>query len=74
MRISKFSPIDRAYPVFEVWDDKGDTLYFEVMASDDGVAQIAFHESLTHPLFSLSEFSRALRDAELMMAEALNSN
>jgi hypothetical protein len=44
------------------------------MASDDGLAQIAFHESMTKPLFPLSEFSRALRDAETMMAEALNSN
>jgi hypothetical protein len=74
MRVSKFFPIDRVYPVFEAWDDKGDTLYFEVMATADGVAQIAFHESVTSPLFQLSEFSQALRDAETMMAEALNSN
>jgi hypothetical protein len=74
MRVSKFSPIDRAYPVFEVWDDLGDNLYFEVMASDEGAAQIAFHDSFTSSLILLGEFARALKAAEAMMEEALNSN
>jgi hypothetical protein len=64
MRTRKFSPVDRENPIFEVCDNSGDIVYFDVSVSDAGSLEIAFHRAISDQVMLASDFERALDEAK----------
>ncbi|HLZ65459.1 MAG TPA: hypothetical protein VKQ29_04465 [Aliidongia sp.] len=62
IRIRKFSPIDREYPIFEV-TDQNDVVLFDVAMTDDGALEIGFHNGIAGQTLPVLEFKRLLNEA-----------
>ena len=74
MRARKFSPIDRAYPIFEVCDDAGGTVYFDVSVSEGGTLEIAFHHAIANQTLAAADFERAFDEAKRLALADRSSN
>lgn len=61
LRIRKFSPIDREWPIFEVMD--GDCVLFDVTKSDTGDLELAFHDGAKDKVVPLDEVMRVIQEA-----------
>ena len=68
LRLRKFSPIDRDYPIYEVVD--GDCVLLDVGRTDDGAYEVAFHAGASGRVMSLAVLERMIAEArELLAAE-----
>ena len=74
MRTRKFSPIDREHSIFEVCDDTGETIYFDVSVSDAGSLEIAFHPAIINQIMLVDDFERAVGEAKRLALADRYSN
>jgi hypothetical protein len=66
LKIRKFTPLEREYPVFEVMD--GDEVLFDVSKTDAGVEEIAFHRAAAERAVPLAEVLFAITRAREALA------
>jgi len=65
MRYRKFSPINREHPIFELVD--GDVVLFDVSRSDEGKAEIAFHDGVRGRILELRTLERLLAEGRALV-------
>jgi len=72
LRVRRFSPVDREYPIFEVID--GDEILFDLSKTDEGVAEIAFHAAVSGRVLRLQEVLAAMSSAQGMLDSDANAS
>ncbi len=67
LRLRKFSPIDREYPIYEIV--QGQVSLFDVGRNDAGDYEIAFHPASSGKILSLDAVKALIREAEQLLSE-----
>ncbi|MCC7538971.1 MAG: hypothetical protein IT379_22285 [Deltaproteobacteria bacterium] len=67
LRLRKFSPIDREYPIFEILD--GDDVVLDVSLSDAGNYELGVHESSSSRVLPLREVLGLIEEAQRRLGE-----
>jgi hypothetical protein len=64
LRLQKFVPVDRDYPIIEIVDQSGEVL-FDVSRNDAGVLEMAFHPAIAKRVFVYDDFVSLVEQAKL---------
>lgn len=67
LRLRKFSPIDREYPIYEIV--AGEDVLFDVGRSDMGEYEFACHEASGGRVLPLLEITGLIEEAKRLLAE-----
>ncbi len=67
----KFSPLDREHPIFELVE--GDTVLFDISATDEGEIEVALHEGGANKLFSYDQLVQLLAEGRRILEEEMKS-
>lgn len=65
IRIRKFSPIDRDYPIFEVL--VGDKVILDVSKDENGNDEIAFHDAVSNRVIRVCALLEIIEECKAMM-------
>ena len=66
LKLPKFSPIDREYPVYELIDENNDVL-LDVSRSNEGVYEIALHEGSVGRVLPLDDVLLLIQRARALL-------
>lgn len=67
LRLRKFSPIDREYPIYEVLD--GDQALFDIGRNDLGMLEVGFHPPCVGRVMSLDEVEPLIAEAKKLLMQ-----
>lgn len=67
LRLRKFSPIDREYPIYEVV--VGDEVLFDIGRSDSGDYEFSVHAASSGRVVPLPELIHLMEEAKKLLAE-----
>jgi hypothetical protein len=62
LKLQKFAPIDREFPVYEITDDSGDVI-LDVSRADDGTLELGLQKLAAGRIVSLREVLRLIDEA-----------
>ena len=69
VRLRKFAPVDREYPIFELVE--GDNVLLDISSSDDGILEVALHEASVGKLFKLDDVHAILMQGKRLLEEEM---
>lgn len=64
LKLQKFSPIDRQYPVIEIIDERNDVL-LDVSRNDEGMLEVCFHSSASNRVLPYDELMARIEQAKV---------
>ena len=67
LRLRKFTPIDREYPIYEVVDEQ-DRVFFDVARTDETTYEVAFHEAVSGAVLPLDDVEQMIAKAKALLA------